>query len=236
MLDQFVNLWSKPAAASLKFARLYGVFMFDASGSPGKLASDGIEPLSRWRELSRAAYAMVNIGASLRDHTRGGFGEQEDWEAILGSEPYPSSKPEARRELQHCVNHWLTKGRLGVRLEEGKSDWQTELDYGAGLYGAIAAQILLAASGSEGYYSCSDCRRIYHRPPSKKRPKPGEMNFCDACTPQGKKSRLSLAEADRRRREKVVEAKRLHAAGAPKKEIERALNLKPGGATRLLAR
>lgn len=264
MLDRFISLWRRPARSTLLFARSYGVLAMDANGKFAKDLVEGSEPLYRWRQLSRRAYAVLGVACALRDHKSTTLGDPSDWRVIDGSldpafprsataqalssvqrkagllvkDLVPHGRAAARGALKREINGWLEDGGVTLRLTEGTRDWETELYYrsGLGLYGAIAIQLLSATAGTNSFYLCSECGYLYPRPASKRRPKPGEMNFCDNCASGTTKAKRSLMEAEKRRQTKVAEAKRLYAAGVSEKEIERTLMLKPGGATRLLAR
>lgn len=143
--------------------------------------------------------------------------------------------------MEICM--WLRLGRVGFLIgtdppssKGATPQWNMFINYDGHLLSAIALQLSLCVADAESLYVCSGCKLPYNRLKSVKKPKPGEMNFCRTCTAGGKKARTSLVAADRRRQEKVAEAKRLQAGGMPRKEIERMLKLKPGGAARLLAR
>jgi len=107
---------------------------------------------------------------------------------------------------------WLRFARIGFALVPLKSRWQVEIDYHGCLLAAIALQLALTLAGVDALFTCSACGRIYPR--GKKRPKPGQENYCDNC---GRSAALRVA--DRRRR-----ARKLHKSGTPVVEIARRLN------------
>jgi hypothetical protein len=76
---------------------------------------------------------------------------------------------------------WLRLGRVGSRV------WPADgvdpgvrivVDYAFSALGAIAFQLALTISAAESFLTCSGCGVPYLR--KKKRPKPGESNFCES--------------------------------------------------------
>jgi hypothetical protein len=227
-----------PAAIdrTLKFARKYGVLLFDKDGKPAFYWDmEGVEPLLEWWRISRKACAFLNVAAALNN---GRLGAPADWSVIdLNVDPnFPRDanphKPHgiaaARWLFEVRFKDWLTLARItfGLRpmqkVAQG-SAWHTEINYGGRLFSAIVLQLLLTIVNADSLYFCSGCALPYLRPKTRKKPNRGEANFCGTC---GKGNKEALRQADRRRREKMAEARRLHAEGATLKEIAQRLDTK----------
>jgi transposase-like protein len=115
----------------------------------------------------------------------------------------------------------MTLGGLGLFIGFGGDEggWQLELFFRGRLLAALALQLALTVSGAESPRQCSGCKRLYIR--TKKNPKIGESNYCDRC---GRTE--AMRQADKRRREKGQEARRLAMEGKSAKEISRILKVR----------
>jgi hypothetical protein len=224
-----------PAARdrTLKFARKYGVLMLDEKGDlASHWVGEGVGPLLKWWRISRKACAFLNVAAALNI---GRVGDSEDWSFIdpsVGPEFPRSPNPyishgvaAARQRFEYRFKDWLTFARITFGLTSMPkptqgSAWRTEIHYGGRVFSAIVLQLLLTLVNADGLYFCSGCALPYLRPKTRKKPNRGEANFCGTC---GKGNKEALRQADRRRREKMAEARRLHAEGAALKEIAQRL-------------
>jgi len=186
------------------------------------------EPLAFWQFLSHRANAALNIAAALRQHTRG---RKEDWECLEAacehavSRYFPHFTARTRNAYQGNVeyqsraialeaNFWLELGRVGFEVHAGGSTgWRIAVDYRGNPLGAIAFQLALTMSAAESFFTCSGCGLPYLR--RKKSPKLGESNFCESCHDTG----VALRNADRARRARIQQARKLRAEGLTISEI-----------------
>jgi hypothetical protein len=122
-----------------------------------------------------------------------------------------------RRWLSREIMLWLELGRPGFAINE--RSWHLEVDYNGYLFAAVALQLALTVAGARNLFICSGCGFPYVR--EKKAPRPSQANYCLECGPK-----TSLREANRRRSEKVAEARRLHAEGVGASEIATRLNVR----------
>jgi hypothetical protein len=204
------------------------------------------EPLEFWRELSRNVRAILRIAAALNEYPPR-LGHPDDWGVLLGGEDrdpgFAALKTRgllksqavmgnprelfdyARFFLQEVViNKWLRVGRVGLEMHsdfesKGRIIWHTRVTCGRGLFGAIALQLMLLFAGAEALDTCAGCGLPYIR--TGRRPKRGQNSYCDDC---GLES--ARRDADRRRKDKMIEARRLHAKGATPEKIARRLSVR----------
>jgi hypothetical protein len=109
---------------------------------------------------------------------------------------------------------WLNLGKVGFTvLPANRSGFRIVIDYNFCVLGAIAFQLALTMSATESFFTCSGCGVPYMR--TKKRPKPGESNFCESCDRSG----VAMRNADRARRERMRQARQLRADGLTISEI-----------------
>jgi predicted RNA-binding Zn-ribbon protein involved in translation (DUF1610 family) len=120
-----------------------------------------------------------------------------------------------RRFLAWEAMLWLDLGRPGFALKLTQQCWQLEVDYNGCLFAAIALQLALTVAGARALFTCSGCGMAYVR---QKAAKSGQANFCPQCG-----TKEALRQADCRRRNKMAEARRLHAAGWSVRDIIRQL-------------
>lgn len=199
------------------------------------------EPIALWRQISRSALAMLRVSAELDGRRR--IAGAEEWEALYpNNENFPEGvrdppmmpTPAISIELGRirrlvALNQWLEIGRVGFRVipaERIKIDVKTgkqikETDFGAletfvhygghyNLFGAIAVQLMLVVARKE-VYLCSACRLPFM---PKRRPKDDQNRYCEKCGPE-----RARYDADRRRKDKMIEARRLASEGFPLNEI-----------------
>jgi hypothetical protein len=235
----------------VKFAKRYGVFF--ATECPHEEESldtlifgkkcwrvssrfdPNWEPIEFWREVSRNVQAMLRIAAQLNERPPRS-GDREDWRVLddeLDNESDNESDPElepgdAQFILEGKVNRWLKAGMVRLMLKaqyEGdlRTDWGTEVICGgsfySSLFGTIALQLMLLIAGADALYTCAGCGVPYI--PAGRRPKHGQNSYCDECGTE-----TARRDADRRRKDKMIEARRLYAEGAVPEEIANRLNVR----------
>jgi hypothetical protein len=246
MISDFVKLASATSTEPfVRFAKRYGVFFaeerpleegesLDALIFGNKLwrVSDPFarnwEPIEFWREVSRYVQAILRIAAQLREIPPR-TGDRKDWR-VLGDEG-PSLDPgQALFLLELEVDTWLragnvrltTRARYESERQTSRTIWWTEVVCGSwfsSLFGSIALQLMLLIAGSETLYTCTGCGVPYL--PAGRRPKHGQNSYCDDCGLERAKR-----DADRRRKDKMIEARRLHAEGVAPEEIADRLNVR----------
>jgi hypothetical protein len=245
IIAPFVKLADAQPDAIVEFARRYGVFGAcqiprDAPKQDNEIlfrserwrVSTGLrdgpewEPVELWRQFSRTARAMLLIAAQLNDIPPKP-GDPVEWR-ILGVDFDPNrDQVEDAQFLLWCeVNNWLEAGRVGLRMwprnwSKLRTLWETEIHLGGGyrLFGALALQMMLVIAGKTALYTCSGCRLPYI--PAGRRPKRGHNSYCDDCGLE-----RARQDADRRRKDKMIEARRLAAEGIDMKEIALRLNVR----------
>jgi hypothetical protein len=241
LLDDFISLWQSPDEAVAFFARQWGGLRMDDRGridaSPPRETRR--EPLSAWRFFSRRAYAILRIAADLNRGKRGSIG---DWRLLSSSEDGerseffglanwlaaefewvrgvgnkatgPISVTRAKGLIAGEVSEWMQRFGTAIRMEWGeKYGWHLEVFYSGRLLAAIALQLSLLVANADSLHTCfnPDCAMpLYIR----KRGSRGASRYCPDC---GKEAALRIA--DQRRRERMREARCLHAEGMPAPEI-----------------
>jgi hypothetical protein len=260
MFNEFVELWDKTPSAILRYARKWGLLFLDRNGRPCSRIYDlprgeSREPIEAWKYFSRRAQSALNIAANLKCDKRG---SPTDWEAFDGLNQWIGPESLAclgrrgpvvemcarfgyqyksdwdlhkeRRVLALESMIWLDLGRPGFSVTVNGRDWRLEVDYNGCLFAAIALQLALTLSGSDSLFTCSGCGTPYVR--QKKAPKPGQANYCRECDRKG----VALQEADRRRRGRMADAKRLYAAGTTIPQIADELKTKTATVRRWLTK
>jgi hypothetical protein len=189
-----------------------------------------LEPLEPWRRLSGAARGMLNVGASLRD---GRPGTISDWRSIDGAffkaavlytvRTGRDLPPVDSRETWRALLEQVPLGRdvefdravLGQLLNDGLRmgmarpfiDWDEQSPRitlaGDGLFGALAVQLLFAASSARGLATCTFCGQPYV---PTRRPRSDQRRFCPSCRRNGVPRRMAKRDFDRRHRRQGAEA------------------------------
>ncbi len=163
--------------------------------------------------LAKRAAGMVSLIAALWGDAPE-LGAKEDWNKLddhpEAQDVSPKKRESAEWRLWHSILRWLQFGRaeIGLRLfnyELGEKEPRPELFLGfqgTGLFGALALQIAMLASGAEGLYVCSGCKAPYFR--TIRRPTQGKRNFCESCR-RGKVPGKLATRAFRERTKKELE-------------------------------
>jgi len=247
IISSFLRLATEKATEPfVKFAKRYGVFgAFQLPVSAPEKENDILfnserwrvsneyyarssphwEPLELWRTISAEATWMLRMAAALSQNPRRRNDDPEIWRE-LAPDFTRDQIEDAQFDLWRAVNVWLKIGRVQLRMARPHSwdnpDWQTEIHYGGqfNLFGALATQLMLVIAGAEKLYTCSGCRIPYVR--KKKLPKSGQSNYCSDPSCGRKRARY---DADRRRKDKMIEARKLASSGVRVREIARRLNL-----------
>src|ERR1700693_3822057 len=211
LLNQFVKLWNAPKDRILRFARQNGILWLGKNGLPCQLDVSGEEPIDNWRRVSRRICAMLNIGSDLEKKSAIRI---EEWKYVG---PFDDvflkrlRRPESSRSLLSIeVRRMLSSCGLGFSMRWNKDDsrFQLELDYHGFMLNAVLLQLALTLSNSDSLFVCSGCGFPYPRNREKRRPRPGQANFCDECG-----TKVALRHADQRRKLKNAEARRVASSG-----------------------
>jgi hypothetical protein len=237
LLNDFARLWQLPEQKILDFAKRYGVL--DEKRIEDRIDEYGIqgrEPLERWRLISRSVLAILTVGAELA------VGKnritRDEWKWMMGpryefrnesEEQYLNrlEKPaQARGHLYVHLHPWMDQVGLGLKLKYARGI-ELEVEYRGGMLSAVGLQLGLTIANSDRLFICSGCGLPYCRSADKRRPKTGQSNFCDEC---GKAA--ALRQADGRRKEKMTEARRLHASNVSVNEIAKRLDTTPASVRR----
>jgi hypothetical protein len=172
-------------------------------------AGEFTESLELWRLYARQARSMLNLANALYE---GRPGSEEDWRSVLDTRAaavgmsssgeldlgklfairaHPSSR---RFVLGNRVGWWLELGAVRVALQWPAEGVRIEL-IGSGLFGALAVQLAMAVSRTDGLGICSGCSQWYVK---SRRPASGHRRFCEDCRTRGVPE--MLAQRDRRAR------------------------------------
>lgn len=217
LLNEFVKLWKAPDRI-LPFAKKHGVLWENAHDVEAR------EHLSEWCRLSRKVSALLKIGAQLElGNTRI---DRDEWmEVGLFETRYLdqlTAPRNARAQLRLEISReWLPNCGFSMRWNRERARFELEIDYRGAMMNAVGMQLALTISNSDSLYICSGCGEPYARSRDKRRPKPGESNFCDNCGTEA-----ALRQADKRRKAKVAKARQLHTEGVVVEEIAKQLDAK----------
>jgi len=142
------------------------------------------ESLASWREYAGQARATLSLAANIHQER---LGNLEDWSKFPGYEKVvesirkSESKKRALRQEQwllgQVINDWLRWGTVAPKFE-----WDTDTPRltlsGTWLAGALALQLAMAVSRTEGLAFCSNCGRGYV---PTRRPRVNVRNYCEDC-------------------------------------------------------
>lgn len=204
-LDAFVAI--EDSVGVLRFAKRYGILGLCGHGLPAThhrgpgwcppcgaaITADGWntsalwEPIERWLLYVRQMAAVVRLASAL---CLGELGTDTDWATVSEGRPTPRRDPRERRHVLAAVVNGLVH-LAGVRpeLEWGRESERASLRLiGGGTFGALATQLMLAASQAHGIAVCSGCGRFYLR--RVRAPQRGRGNFCANCVSTGVPAKL----------------------------------------------
>lgn len=250
LLEQFLRIKKDKGQSVLQFARKWGALSQDDDCELMSPRSTLVrESVGDWNRLKAEFKSVLNLAQSLQKQS---LGELDDWHDFYAEEkgpPYtfvpqdlidriPPERLEqwkldmAWSEVAGKVSSLMADGGVAFELRwDWKSQPRTRLPvfeivyrrkFGSGLRGALALQLALAVSQSEGLFVCSYCGLPYFRASSLRRPKPGQNNYCEDCRKSGFPQRV----ADQKRRERIEKARQLRSEGLSVEEISIALRTK----------
>ena len=197
-LTRFVRLADADGPAILRFARQYGVLIPGALGRPPYS-----EPLELWRHYARQARALLNIAARLhRDEP----GELAEWQAVYARQPLmdqaqleklAGAPVESQRFfVEMAVNEWLKMASVQPEFQWRYGSPRITLS-GAGLFPALALQLMAAIARTDGLALCTGCGSPYT---PKRRPRTGTRHYCQECRDAGVPQRDAARDYRARRR------------------------------------
>ena len=154
------------------------------------------EPLDGWRYWAGQGRSVLDV---LARHSAGEPGAADDWRRLYarsGREAPWWDERSARGErwrLRSVVNDWTVWGNVRPWLVD-YAPWLVVA--GGTLFGALAVQLVLLASGSDGVYRCSGCGSPFV--PTGRRPAAGRRRYCADCRERG----APVRDAKRAQRER----------------------------------
>jgi predicted RNA-binding Zn-ribbon protein involved in translation (DUF1610 family) len=166
------------------------------------------EPVERWREFSRLAFAMVSLGSDLHWGRRG---RAEDWATLdqlrpLTDDPAgPDAPASGPHLLAASVDTWLRWSGIGPQFvwEGGEPVLRYRPPERQGLFATLALHLATALTATRGGLArCDGCGIFYL---AARKPAAGRHHYCPDC---GK----GVADRDAKRRER--ERRRRDAAPA----------------------
>lgn len=172
------------------------------------------EPLAAWRTYSREALAMLNLAASFRDgQAKASEPDLEflgSWLDVTSAErghthevgakgifDGVSRVPGRRRLADEGLNRWIYLGGVRPSVEWTKKGPPIVQFSSPGLFGALALQLMLAVSGSDGWAVCSGCGLPYAPPHV---PAANRRRYCQACRTAGVDRRHASRDSRARKR------------------------------------
>jgi hypothetical protein len=149
---------------------------------------------------------MIHVAAAL--HTQKPA-KRGDWHMLVhctwlgsdGGDPalddlnQPRHAASARAFLEDSVKRWVAWGAVQPVLAWSVKRSPTIEFEGCGLFGALAAQLLAAVSGT-GWAVCSACGEMYD--PGPRRPNPNRRNYCPDRRESGAPHRDASRDSRRR--------------------------------------
>lgn len=205
-MDGFLKLSKAAPEEILRYAKQWGPIGFCKHGLPASHRSrwgpdrtgatmchvhggpDGYwEPLKFWRLTSRRAMALLNIGARLSDDK---LGAEADWEVLDCAFVNPGNRDEwrimsQRHTLEWQLTRWMQMGLLVpvVAFRKKQLSFSLNVLLGPGLFGALAYQLALAISSTDGLSVCSACGRAFT---PTRRPTASRRSYCSHCRKIGR--------------------------------------------------
>jgi len=197
MLEGFVRLADDETGDRIAaYARRWGFLDLCEHGLPAShnpapgwcrpLSLDEGEPVEGWRRWAGQARAILAILARL---SAGEPGLDEDWQRVFAGsrlvapwwrEGTAESADGDRWRVRSVINDWTVLGNVRPWLV----DYGPHLVIGGGgLFGALAVQLVLLASGSDSVCRCSACGSPFV--PTGRRPAAGRRRYCADCRERG---------------------------------------------------
>ncbi len=191
-----MKLDEAPAERILAYARRHGRFGFCEHGDPSHRVLFGscgtvlrtvsgqpavCEEVQWWRNLAAHARALLNAAAQLSK------GRVDDLTlARLNPQLFFSARllKAARRDpalfVVYGLELWLRFFQVRPRVfyNSRRKRFEIRVDGAPPLPGAIALQIMLAATRSAGIAVCSSCGKLFTR---SRRPNPNRNAYCETC-------------------------------------------------------
>jgi len=142
------------------------------------------EPLAEWRRWSGRAGAILKLAAQL--HT-GNPTQPQDWRTALDFDRRPACgllddfPPDWTGNKWHIaqeVNGWLALGQSRFAFDWGAGRGPAVTIGGGRLFGALAAQMMLAVARSSGLAVCSGCAVTYF---PERKPSTSRRSYCQEC-------------------------------------------------------
>ena len=153
------------------------------------------EPIVVWLHFAQQAAAIVRVAAAVRRKERA---KSADWATIFSQSAHPTFDTDdlevARIMLAGLVKEWLAIGNVRPKFTWWSRADQPSFALGGETFATLAAQLMLAVSGSQSVAVCSGCSTTYFR---KERAPQGPTNWCPAC-----RGRVAARERKRRSRAK----------------------------------
>jgi hypothetical protein len=225
LLDGFLRLADAGPEAILRYAQRWGVFGICSHGLPSShnrgptphpLLTVGEPPWCRpqghdqgtpweetqlWNDYARAFRALVSIAARLHDGDRS---RHEDWAALNVTPTAPWLRRDERAQLAVVLTQFLEQGGVRPAISWKELADRPLLGFaGAGLFGALTMQLVLACAGSDGLALCSGCGVAYLPP---RQPSAGTRRYCPECR-RRKVDQRDAARAYRQRKKPRNEGK-----------------------------
>jgi hypothetical protein len=155
------------------------------------------EPISKWREHARMAWAIVIAASQLHQGVRVDakvrqvLPDVSDFPTPSGKAGSPADNERASVEV--AVNRWIGNAALRPRLV-----WRGErptFEFGSyggtRLFAAIGLELLLAVAQQDSFFNCAACGGVFARGPRK--PKSNQNNYCESCRKTGAANKHSSA-------------------------------------------
>jgi hypothetical protein len=137
----------------------------------------GREPVAQWQAWATVFRLVVTLVAAVRNNE---IGRPDYWRLLLNRDSAPpASLDEATRLLTDQLQKFLYVGLVLPKVDLARPRITFQ---GPGLFGALAAQLLLVAAGTRALAWCTECRLPYV---PDRRPAPERRTYCPDCCKRG---------------------------------------------------